>query len=195
MKYIFLLIFFISQQALGEEITTKYIDEVFARVSKEEKIPEKLLRAVCWSESKFNPEAYNHGDGTGMNHAFGICQVLYKTATEFGFKDANCERSFLDVEDEDGSLKKTSRSYKDCKLFGVYTNVVYGAKFLKSRLQMYDDSWISAIAAYNTGSVKICKTGKVYRAKDHTLLWKCKKGGILNQKYVDDVLQALQESK
>ena len=195
MKYLLILLLLFSQQAFSEEITPKYIDEVFARVSKEVDVPEKLLRAVCWSETKFNVEAYNHGDGTGNNSAFGICQVLYKTAVEYGFKDPRCEGSFLDVEDKDGKLKKTSRSYKECKLFGVYTNVLYGAKYLKSRLDLYDGSWVSASAAYNTGTVRICKTGKVYRAKDKTFLWKCTKGGILNQKYVDDVLQALQEGR
>lgn len=193
-KILMILATVFAFQAQAEEISDKYLNEVFARVSKEVDVPEKLLRAVCWSESHFNTEAYNHGDGSGMNHAFGICQVLYKTAVEYGFKDLNCEKSFLDHTNAKGKLVKASRTYSDCKLFGAYTNIYYAAKYLKSRMNMYDGSWIFGIAAYNTGTLRMCKTGKVYRLKDHSVIARCIKGGILNQEYIDNVLQALQEN-
>lgn len=195
LKYVFALICLLfAQSAKGEQITPKYINDVFERVAKETKVPEKLLRAICFAESKFNPEAYNHGDGKGTNSAFGICQVLHSTARNYGFKDDNCYKSFEDVVTSQGKFIKASRTYKDCNLFGVYTNVTYAAKYLNEQLNRYNNSWISAIAAYNAGTLKVCKTGKVLRAKDRSVLWTCKKGGILNQHYVDDVLQALQEN-
>ena len=169
-----------------------YIHAVFDRVAFEEKVPEKLLRAICYAESHFNVEAYNFGDGQGTNHAFGICQVLRKTAEGVGFKDLNCVKDFQDKPDAKGHLVKAKRTYEVCKLFGVYTNIQYAARYLKTKLVQYDGSWISAIAAYNTGTVRICKTGKVLRAKDHSVLWTCKPGGILNQIYIDGVLKALE---
>lgn len=171
------------------------LDNTFYKVANEEKVPVALLRAICWAESKHILEAYNHGDGVGTNHAFGICQVLHSTAKEKGFKDDNCTKDFQDKIDIRGKVTRANKTYKDCKLFGAETNIRYGAKFLREKLTQYDDSWISAIAAYNAGSVRICKTGFVTRAKDKSILWKCKKGGVLNQKYVDDVLKALQENR
>lgn len=170
----------------GYVVSVRPHEEIFSKVAKEEGVPVGLLRAICWAESKLEPLAYNHGDGTGSNHAFGICQVLNSTAKDYGFSDANCTKDFSN---------KASRSYKGCKLFGLETNVRYAAKFLKSKLDQYDQSWIHATAAYNAGTVRICKTGVVTRAKDKSVLWKCKKGGILNQKYVDDVLKALEEHR
>lgn len=182
-------------KAYAEEITEAYINEVFARVAKEVDVPVKVLRAICWSESRLNPEGYNHGDGVGTNHAFGICQVLHSTARERGFSDDRCYEDFQDKIAEDGTLVKAKRTFKECKLFGVATNVTLAAKFLKEKLNQYDNSWISAIAAYNTGSLRTCKTGKVFRAKDKSVLYTCKKGGLLNQRYVDGVLKAIEEGR
>jgi len=194
LKYIIALMsaLVVSQTATAQE--AKEYQEVFDRIAKEEGVPPALLRAICWAESKLKPDAYNHGDGVGTNHAFGMCQVLNSTAQDFGFSDPNCIKDFQHKTDKKGSLIKVSRTHKDCKLFGIETNIRYAAKYLKSRMVAYDDSWIHSIAAYNSGTVRICKTGVVLRAKDKSVLWKCKKGGILNQKYVDDVLRALQEN-
>lgn len=194
--FITLLMLIVSSKAFsGEEsISPEYIDTAFRKAATDVGVPLVLLKAICWSESKYDPKAYNHGDGTGSNHAFGICQVLHSTAREFGFKDENCYRDFSSVRPPlaDSALP---RSYKGCKLFGVQTNIHYAAKYLKSKMNAYDNSWISSIAAYNTGSLRICKTGKVYRAKDKSFLYTCKKGGLLNQKYVDGVLEALKEGE
>lgn len=187
-----LIILLTSTAYAGDDsVSEAYIDEAFQTISTEVGVPPSLLRAICWSESKHDPEAFNHGDGAGNNHAFGICQVLHSTAREFGFRDDNCYKSF----DILPGPVKTSRKYKDCKLFGVKTNITYAAKYLKSKLDKYDNSWISAIAAYNTGILRTCKTGKVLRVKDRSVLYTCKRGGILNQKYVDGVIKALDEGK
>lgn len=169
----------------GSEISEGYIDEAFDTVAADVGVPVKLLRAICWSESRLNPEAYNFGDGSGMNHAFGICQVLHTTAKSFGFKDDNCYKDF----------SSTSHTYRDCKLFGVQTNIKYAALYLRSKLEKYDNSWISGIAAYNTGILRSCKKGLVHRLKDNKVIYTCKVGGLLNQKYVDRVLEAMEGNK
>lgn len=189
MKYYILLlsVFLLGAGPVkAEYISPSLLDETFTRVSEEVGVPVKLLRGICWAESKHQPGAYNHGDGVGTNHAFGMCQVLHSTARDFGFKDANCYRDFRNSK---------TMTYNDCKLFGIYTNIFYGAKFLKTKLDQYEGNWEKAAAAYNAGSVRVCKTGKVLRAKDKSFLWNCKKGGVLNQKYVDDVLQAIRENR
>lgn len=192
--FLIALMVILSSKAFSkeEEITASYIEEAFKSGAQEVGVPLVLLKAICWSESKYNPKSFNFGDGSGNNHAFGICQVLHSTAREHGFKDENCYRDFSEVQ---APVKGPDRNYHGCKLFGVKTNIHYAALYLKDRLDAYDQSWISAIAAYNTGSLRTCKTGKVYRVKDHSFLYTCKKGGLLNQKYVDGVLEALKEGE
>lgn len=180
-----LMLLLSSLKGFSQSIADSTYDSVFTKVATEQAVPERLLRAICWSESKFDPQAFVEGDGSGDNHAFGICQILYTTASEQGFKQSKCIS-------HDFTLR-SARTVKACKLFDSYTNVTMAAKYLKEKMVKYGDSWVSSIAAYNAGSVRICKTGTVYRAKDHEPLWKCKKGGLLNQKYVDDVVKALQE--
>jgi len=156
------------------------------RAAKEVGVSPDLLSAICYAESHHNHKAYVHADGTGDNHAFGICQVLLKTAEQYGFKDPRCT--------EDFKSRKQDRTYSNCKLFGPYTNALYAARYLKYQLDRYDGSWINAIAAYNTGTVKLCKTGWVHNAHGKRM-YKCSPGGLLNQKYVDRVLHAIEEGR
>jgi soluble lytic murein transglycosylase-like protein len=166
--------------------TQESVDQAFDRAASEEGVPVKLLRAICWAESRHNPLAYAYGDGRGDNHSFGLCQILHSTAKQFGFKDDKCYGDFSDL---------SSRSYKGCKLFGSYTNAKYAARYIRSIMDKYDDSYSSTIAVYNAGSLKTCTTGKVYRAKDHSFLYRCHKGGLINQIYIDRVLKAMEEGK
>lgn len=147
-------------------------------------VPSELLTAICYVESNHKPNAYVYSDGKGNNHAFGACQVLHNTAKHFGFKDDRCYGDFR------GKVKK----YQQCKLFGYYTNSYYAAKYLKYQLERYDNSWTHAIAAYNTGTVKICKTGWLHNAHGKRM-YRCKIGGIINVKYVDKVIKALENNK
>lgn len=196
-NYLILLVFLLisPSNAFSQTLSGSYTDEIFDLVALEVGVPKKLLRAVCWTESRFRGDAFAAGDGKGSNHAFGICQVLYTTAMELGFNDVNCTKDFSDGTDKHGKALKASRAYKDCKLFGIYTNVFYAAKYLKSRLELYKNNWISAIAAYNAGTVQICKRGYVKRAKDNSILWRCTPGRILNENYVDLVLKAIVEER
>jgi soluble lytic murein transglycosylase-like protein len=83
------------------------------------------------------------------------------------------------------------RDFTTCPLFGPATNAKYAARYLARQIKRYNGSKISGIAAYNTGSLRVCTTGRVLRAKDKTFLYSCQKGGLLNQKYVDRVLDGV----
>lgn len=198
--YLILSLVFFSFSANAKEISGDYINSSILRAAEEVGIPPALLWAVCYSESGLKAAAYVHNDGLQDNSAFGVCQVLYHTAVELGMKpDLKCLKDFRTFDEKlsGGSLpeddKTLERSYKTCKLFGPYTNAYYAAKYLKKQIDRYNGSEISGIAAYNTGSLKVCKTGKVYRATDRKVLYKCQKGGLLNQKYVDRVLKGMQK--
>lgn len=153
---------------------------IFEKVSAEVGVPSKLLKAICYVESGHNPQAYNHGDGDVLNHAFGICQVLYTTALLYKFEDKNCKRDF----------RQKEKNYENCKLFDPEINLRIAAKIIKYNLNRYNNDLNKTIGAYNTGSAKICTTGYV-RRKNGEILYRCKIGGILNQKYIDKVKEAL----
>lgn len=195
MRLLLLIILVLANKAEAQNINPMAYEIVTLAAEKAE-VPAKLLYAICWAESHLKQDAYAHNDGLADNHAFGACQILYKTAIEMGMKkDPKCERDFrtakqltaagINLPEGHGPLDRTE---KTCKLFSVYNSAYYAGKYLKKKLEQYDNSWISAIAAYNTGSLKICKTGFVYRAKDQKVLYTCQKGGLLNQKYVDKIL-------
>lgn len=179
----------ISNVAFGSEIK-----DLIVKVAKEEGVSAPLLSAICWVESGHRIYAYNHADGRANNHAFGICQILLKTAKGIGFKDKDgkCSKDF----------RKMATFYADwreilppeeshCELFNPLTNLRLAAKYLKSQLVRYKGSWLAAIAAYNAGSVKSCATGVTTRAKDGSAVATCTKGGLFNSYYVDRVLKAL----
>lgn len=162
------------------------LDTIFEEVSVKYKVPTNLLRAICWAESGHVHTAYNHQDGGKNNSSFGICQILYSTVKNHGFADTKCENNFND---------KSVRTYNNCKLFDTRINIIWAAKELKRQLIRYDNSWINAIAAYNTGSIVICKTGYLNRQRDGKHIARCKIGGYINQGYIDRVLKALDEGR
>jgi soluble lytic murein transglycosylase-like protein len=151
-------------------------------------VPAALLRAICYAESRLNRYAYAHQDGRTLGSAFGMCQVLYGTATSLGMVDEKCKESFLDRKD---------KVYKSCKLFGPYTSAYYAAKVLKRQLKRYDNNYINAVAAYNSGTVRSCpKRGRytihIFDKKANKLRKirrKCVPGSLMNQDYVDRVMK------
>lgn len=193
------IIFLNSQIANAEEVSKKYVLESIRKAALEVGIEPALLWSVCYSESALKSDAYVHNDGLKNNSAFGICQVLYTTALDMGMKkDSGCNNDFRNEQEliDSGMMFITiynpvKRDYKNCKLFGAYTNAFYAAKYLKKQIDAHNGSWISGIAAYNTGTLKICKTGRVHRASDNKVLYSCQKNGLLNQRYVDRVLDGM----
>jgi len=80
-------------------------------------------------------------------------------------------------------------------LFDPYTNALVAAKYLKKQLVRYGGSQISAIAAYNSGTVLICKASGIITNGRGKKLAKCRPGGIANEVYLDKVLQALLDGR
>ena len=170
-----------------------------------------LLKAVCQAESskKLDPSAFNYSDGSKNNHAFGICQVLYSTAKSLGLKDSRCRANFdketiTSISDGTGGMVEVplEKVYRNCRLFGPYTNATYAAKLLRYNLDRYKGDLKKAIAAYNAGSAKTCKKGYLTvkftsgkSNKTKTYRKKCPKGGLLNHYYVEKVLSNLAELK
>ncbi len=166
----------------GTASASDYVQKSLKRAADEVGIPHALLSAVCFAESRHQPRAYNFADNGEGDHAIGLCQVLVSTAKSWGIDDDRCSDDFR--------YRKNDRVYKNCKLFGPYTNAKVAARYLKWQLDRYGGSWINAVAAYNSGTVKLCKTGVVRNKRGHKL-YSCEKGGLLNQRYVDRVLKAM----
>jgi hypothetical protein len=208
MKTFIFLLTFVATPGYAS-VSQAYIKNSIKKAAKEVGVPPELLSAICWAESLHKAEAYVHGDMNGKVHAFGICQVLYTTAVDMGMrKDSNCERDFRSAKSRQNAgipsnddYVPPARNHANCILFGPYTNAFFAAKFLKQKLDQYDGSWISAIAAYNSGTVRTCPakgyfTLRTYRkgVVRHQKV-SCVPGGLLNQKYVDRVLLALKEKR
>jgi len=180
---------------MGKEYNLKQIQ----RAAIEEKVPPKLLAAVCWGESLLKSDAFREGDGGNKNHAFGQCQVTLNTAKGMGFIDKNDQcKDFKQYTYENGNKIINPKTFTSCELFGPYTNAKFAAKYLKSRLVRYQDNWSNAVAAYNSGTLRMCPSsgwvtgnvvedGKVVRKR----LYKCRRGGIMNQPHVDRVMRGL----
>lgn len=151
---------------------------IFKKVGKEQQVSSQLLSAICWAESGHDAKNIGISDGGTNNDAFGICQVLLETAEDLGFDKKDCVK------------------FKpNCQLMDPYVNITYAAKYLRKLLNRYKGDVINAIAAYNTGSVKICKSGVVRRKKDGKVIYNCTIGGYLNAKYINRVLDALEKKK
>lgn len=186
-----IFLFSVNAQAVGQD----YIDKAFKDISVEIGVSESLLRAICWVETGHRPHLYRHADAGLNNHAFGICQVLYRTAKDMGLKDDKCENDFNEHSVQD-------RTYDNCQLFGPRTNIRYAAKYLKSRLEKYEGDEFKAIAAYNSGSYKICRDGWLYIGEvqldgtyQRVKFKRCVKGGPINLYYVGSVLNALEKER
>ncbi len=172
------LAFVFGSHGYGKSFSEQELLNVIDAAAKEAGVPSYLLRSICRVESSLNPTAFVSQDGGSGNHAFGLCQVLRSTAEKFVGKDAGCERNFKTL-----NIGKTP---KNCQLFAPKVNALAAGKFLKSLIVRYKGDLKKATAAYNAGSVRPCMSGEV-RNKAGIFLYKCKIGGILNQKYVDKV--------
>jgi hypothetical protein len=174
---------FYAAKAYGH---TDALEPVFTAVAKEVGVDGKLLKAICTVESNLNTKSYNHNDGGPENSSFGVCQVLYTTAVGFGFSDDNCKKSFEGVPAE-------NRTQDRCKLFNVYTNIRYAAKIFKYQLNVHDGNEFFAVAAYNSGTLKICKGG--WQINQGKRFRRCINGGPMNLYYLVKVLEVLNNKK
>lgn len=171
------------------------VEEVIRKVAIEEEVPAPLLSAICWVESKHNVEAYNYNDGGAGNAAFGVCQVLYNTAKDLGFPvNPGCVLDFrIEVKNWPKFQIPIPRESTLCPLFSVENSARYAAKYLKLKLNFYED-FESATSAYNLGIKKTCTTGWIHD-KLGKRIKPCIIGDILNRYYVKRVFEALSEGK
>ncbi len=90
-----------------------------------EKFTRKLLKSVCWVESKLHPDVIHHKDG--KSNSYGMCQIKLRTAMGLGFS---------------GSAKE---------LMTVDTNIRMAGRYLSWQLGRYGNNKVKAVSAYNAG--------------------------------------------
>jgi len=159
--FVFLLavfcFFMLTDQALAKKSVKKrveFVSEALIMQAAKElgAFDHKLVLAVVRIESGTNRFAYNGKDKDGRG-TYGLMQLKVATARYMGFQG----------------------SYQD--LYDWRTNLKFGIRYLNYQFRRYG-SVPSALAAYNAGSVIICK-GKKKR---------CQAGTFVNQSYVRSVL-------
>jgi soluble lytic murein transglycosylase-like protein len=195
-SFSFLLIIAIMSWEVGAKaVSNEYIDKAFNEISIEVGVPEDLLRGICWVESTHKPYLYRHADASATDHAYGICQILYSTAKDLGFEDEKCLKDF-------SNTPYRERIYDNCQLFGPRTNIRLAAKFLKKKLNTYDNNHFKAIAAYNAGAYKICKNDWLHIGElqtdgtfERVQFKRCINGGPINLYYINRVLRAIESDK
>ncbi|MBP6218398.1 MAG: transglycosylase SLT domain-containing protein [Oligoflexales bacterium] len=148
-------------------------------------VPYEVLRAICMTESNLNADAFVRNDGGDHNHAFGMCQVLRRTAEKYVKKDKGCTQDFSD--------RNLDRSHKQCNLFGPVTNALAAAHYLRYQMDRFSGDLFKAVAAYNAGSVVKCGHKRWVHSNGKKLR-PCRHNDILNRYYVDRVEGFMKES-
>lgn len=108
---------------------------LFVNISQTLSLPPGLLSSICYVESRHDIKAYRQFDGG--SESVGICQVKLSTAQYLGFT---------------GTVKELSYPV---------VNIYYAGKYLKNRISIYKGDVIKGISAYNSGSCRINKEGKI----------------------------------
>ena len=126
---------------------------MFLTVSQLLSLPTGMLSAICYTESKHIPNRVHRDDGGSSS--LGICQIKLSTARSMGYKGT-----------AQGLIDKPA------------TNIYFAGQYLRYQLFRYNHNWFKAIAAYNSGSLKLDNHGK-----------------IRNQRYVNQVMAAFKEGR
>lgn len=129
-----------------------HLTMMFLSLSQIYNLPPGLLKAVCFVESKHDVGAIHYNDGNA--NSVGICQLQLPTARVLGFK-----RSETDLRQVD-------------------SNISFAARYLHRQLWRYHRNIPKAIAAYNSGTVKLNSDGT-----------------FRNKTYVNKVLAAWKDHK
>ena len=112
---------------------------IFATVTATLGLPNGLLSAVCHVESHHNVKAINLNDGG--EDSLGVCQIKLSTAKMLGFKGTAAE------------------------LQEPFVNAYYAGMYLNKQLRRYDHFIPHAIAAYNSGTLRLTKHRHVVNIK------------------------------
>ncbi len=107
----------------GSEITRAL--EISAVVNS---VPLRLLKAICFVESRLNPKAINKYDGGSSS--YGLCQIKLATSRCVGYR---------------GNVRG---------LLNPYINASLAGRYLHYQMDRYHGDWVKAISAYNSGSAR-----------------------------------------
>ena len=111
----------------------------FVMVSQAFQLPQGLLSAVCFVESKHVVKALNINDGGSSS--YGACQIKLATAQFVGYKGTEKE------------------------LHNPQVNIYYAGKYLRHQLNRYDNDILKSVAAYNAGTHRINAQGLTMNRK------------------------------
>lgn len=114
--------------------THSVVESALHMSSRANKVPYRLLKAICKTESGLDPKAFNQYDGG--TSSYGLCQVKFNTARQVKYR---------------GSTRG---------LFNPYTNASLAGRYLRHQLDRYSGDWIKAISAYNRGTARLTKNRK-----------------------------------
>jgi len=136
---------------------TSPYDALIQTVANSYTLPYDLLRSQVFVESSFDPQAFRHepdffdryirhhpeakGYAYGQLAAcsFGLLQILLETALEIGYDD------------------------RPERLFDPRVGLVWGAKYMQTRLQKSGGDYHAALASYNgTGPVALDYADRIY---------------------------------
>ncbi|MBI2914356.1 MAG: transglycosylase SLT domain-containing protein [Firmicutes bacterium] len=101
-------------------------DVEISRAAKEYSLPPALIKAAIKQESAFNPRAYRDEPAIS-DGSYGLMQLLYQTARSLGYTGT------------------------PAGLFDPGTNILLGAKYIRSMMDQFHQDERLAIAGYNAG--------------------------------------------
>ena len=108
-------------------------------------VPASLFLAICTHESNLHNIVVPHDGGSA---SYGLCQIKEDTAKDLGYRGiatGPVQPSYT----MPGALEPAG---KPKGLMVPSVNVLYAAKYLKKKLEQYDNDWCKATAAYNAGT-------------------------------------------
>src|ERR1700722_1882475 len=94
-------------------------------------LPPGLLSGLCYVESRHNPDAM-HFDDRGHT-SVGVCQIQLETARTLGFRGTEKQLRVPTI------------------------NITYSSLYLRKQLARYHGSIPQAVAAYNSGTLRLDK--------------------------------------
>jgi soluble lytic murein transglycosylase-like protein len=119
------------------DVFPETLAEQFDRIAMEQGVSPKLLKAVCWVETRHNPLAFRPKDGRSAS--YGVCQVKMRTALHVGLYVSGAALQRPEV------------------------NITVAALYLRHQLRRYKGNMKKAISAYNAGSYKESNNAYVHK--------------------------------
>ena len=128
MKYLMFFTLFIPFSLSSDKDSFSFLDKEFSASAFHYGVSEKLLKSICWVESKHIIKTLNRNDGGSAS--FGICQVKKNTSKFMRFK------------------------YNEKQMMQPSNNIKIAARYLKYQMDRYHNDEFKAVVAYNRGSYR-----------------------------------------